>query len=600
MKKLFLLLISCWFVASLSAQTQDNAIGLFQQHNGRYNYTLIGNTLNPAANNLQLNFCHILSESAAELNLSEQQEIIAAYLYWSGSGPVDEDIALNQHPLQAQHSYSIIHTNNDLPFFVARAEITELVQEIGNGTYTFSELDISQALAEFDYCSNRTNYAGWAIVVVYHDENLPLNQLNIYDGFVAVPTEVNITLSNLNVVDQQGANIGFIAWEGDSDLAINETLRFNNNILSNPPLNPASNAFNSTNSFTGDTNLYNMDLDFYPIENFIQTGDTEASIRLTSGVNTTQGMVGDVVFISTVISVLNSQVPDASIALETPEANCQNAIYLIPYTISNTNSTNPLPVTEVGVYVQGQLVDVFSSGQILAINESISGIYELSYAATEPFEVVFEVDYLNQVYEISEQNNRASLEITPKLLPTPLPIADLVSCESSPQLGLFEWSEALANYQAESSYEIAAFWTQDDALANENPMASSQEYSANRTVYLRIENADCFVVIPWNWRLKKCILPIPNYFSVNADQINDQWNLTELLAIFPRITIHIYNRWGRLVWVNTPNDMQFSGICNQAGTWLNKELPTGTYFAVLHYNEVEIPEPSQHYLYLER
>ena len=59
------------------------------------------------------------------------------------------------------------------------------------------------------------------------------------------------------------AKIGFTAWEGDSNLAVNETLRVNGNIISNPPLNPEENAFNGTNSFTGSSQLYNMDLDFY-------------------------------------------------------------------------------------------------------------------------------------------------------------------------------------------------------------------------------------------------------------------------------------------------------------------------------------------------
>ena len=29
---------------------------------------------------------------------------------------------------------------------------------------------------------NKTNFGGWAIIVVYNNNALPLNQLNIYDG----------------------------------------------------------------------------------------------------------------------------------------------------------------------------------------------------------------------------------------------------------------------------------------------------------------------------------------------------------------------------------------------------------------------------------
>ena len=77
-------------------------------------------------------------------------------------------------------------------------------------------------------------------------------------------------------MDTNGAKIGFIAWEGDAGLAVNEVLQMNGITLSNPPLNPANNAFNGTNSFTNDSNLYNMDIDVYPIENTINVGDASA------------------------------------------------------------------------------------------------------------------------------------------------------------------------------------------------------------------------------------------------------------------------------------------------------------------------------------
>ena len=112
-------------------------------------------------------------------------------------------------------------------------------------------------------------------------------------------TNLTITLENLNVLDNIGAKIGFLAWEGDSGLAVNETLRVNGNIISNPPLNPADNAFNGTNSFTNSNELFNMDIDFYNIENNIQPGDQSAIIELTSG--------QDLVMVNNIITVLNTE-----------------------------------------------------------------------------------------------------------------------------------------------------------------------------------------------------------------------------------------------------------------------------------------------------
>jgi hypothetical protein len=60
-------------------------------------------------------------------------------------------------------------------------------------------------------------------------------------------------------------------------------------------------AFNGTNSFTGSTSLYNMDLDVYTIQNNINIGDTSAQIQLTSG--------QDFVMINAIVTKLNSQLP---------------------------------------------------------------------------------------------------------------------------------------------------------------------------------------------------------------------------------------------------------------------------------------------------
>src|SRR5210317_1334336 len=115
--------------------------------------------------------------------------------------------------------------------------------------------------------------------------SLFLNQVNVFDGMDSVSqgdNEITTTLDNLYVLDNIGAKIGFLAWEGDTALANNETLLINGNLISNPPLNPEDNAFNGTNSFTNSSELFNMDIDFYNIEENINPGDTSATITLTS------------------------------------------------------------------------------------------------------------------------------------------------------------------------------------------------------------------------------------------------------------------------------------------------------------------------------
>ena len=228
-------------------------VSLYQQYNGRYAFTFMGNTLNVMENNIQEEL-EILSESSATLNLQPGDQIVNAYLYWAGSGPGDFEVKLNNQTINADRTFLHERLIQNIPyeFFGAFADITDLVQQTGNGSYTFSDLDISDVLpSHFIF---KTNFAGWAIIIVYENENLPLNQLNVYDGLQGVPNTLSITLDNLNVIDNIGFRIGFLAWEGDSTLAITESLRINGVVIGNPPLNPINNAFNSTNSITGATN----------------------------------------------------------------------------------------------------------------------------------------------------------------------------------------------------------------------------------------------------------------------------------------------------------------------------------------------------------
>ncbi|MFY7756876.1 MAG: gliding motility-associated C-terminal domain-containing protein, partial [Flavobacterium stagni] len=243
-------------------------VGLYQQYNGRYDFTFVGNTLNLGENNTTAGCENLIAAaSSATLTLSGTQQLHQAFLYWAGSGTGDTSVSLNNQTVTATRLFSNINSSSGLPYFSAFADVTALLQSTGNGIYTLADLDISNELiTQPGYCLNRTNFAGWALVIVYSDPTLPINQVNIYDGLQSIPSSININLTNLNVVDNIGAKIGFVAWEGDSNLAVNESLRINGNVLSNPPLNPSNNAFNGTNSVTGNTQMYNMDLDIYSIQ----------------------------------------------------------------------------------------------------------------------------------------------------------------------------------------------------------------------------------------------------------------------------------------------------------------------------------------------
>lgn len=193
----------------------------------------------------------VLTSSAAQLPLSSGDSIFKAYLYWAGCGAGDFTVSLNEATIAAERTfyYERYRNGNLNQYFSAFADVTTLVQSTGAGLYTLSDLDISDVLAYYHNQGGRTNFAGWSLLLIIENDDLPLNQINIYDGLQAVPDEINIQLDNLNVVDKIGAKLGFIAWEGDSNIAENERLKINGSALSNA-LNPPDNAFNGTNTFT--------------------------------------------------------------------------------------------------------------------------------------------------------------------------------------------------------------------------------------------------------------------------------------------------------------------------------------------------------------
>lgn len=257
----------------------------YQIFSGQYDYVLVGNTLNSVENNGGP--CTILTESSATLELAADQTVVAAYLYWSGSGLGDFDVTFAGNPLTAERTFSYSLPSSSLIYFGAFVDVTGIVAANGDGVYLLSDLDLLDAIQS--YCQinggNATNFGGWTVVVVYEDDTLPVNDIRIHDGFVAVSGAnpvVSITLDEPVIYSNTTATLGLLAWEGDSQIANGENLKINGAIISDPPLNPADNLFNGTNSFTGSTVLYNMDLDFFDISGLINETDDFLAIEMNS------------------------------------------------------------------------------------------------------------------------------------------------------------------------------------------------------------------------------------------------------------------------------------------------------------------------------
>lgn len=577
----------------ISAPLVAQDIALFQQFNGRYDYTAIGNTLNTTENILNAP-CVILTSSSADLNMDGNQNVVAAYLYWAGSGSGDFEVALNGIEVTAQRTFSHNHTNNR-EFFAAFSDVTSIVSSQGNTEYTISNLDLTEVIAP--YCSNGVNFGGWAITIVYEDSNLPLNQVNVYDGLQAVPDFLSITLDNLNVLDNENAKIGFLAWEGDRFIAVNEQLTINGDVISNPPLNPANNAFNGTNSFTGATNLYNMDIDVYNIQNQINIGDTSATITLTSG--------QDVVMINNIVTVLNSQVPDATIVINDYEVYCGDFNVELFYTVSNFNSTGVLPAnTPIAFYYDDALIGASATVNDLAINasESNSIILNLPESANANVSITAVVDddgsMNGWVAESNENNNSVIAAIELLIIPEITVLPNLQGCNEGFEISSYNLYDAIEvlNY-IESN---VAFYRSLDDLENEfSPILVPDIYNnvANpETIYVRLASSPCYEIFQFNLTITNCPPYIPQGFSPNDDTKNDWFNIQGLYNIFIDHELQIYNRYGELIFKGD-NSSPWHGIVNRGLNNTGKRAPVGTYFYILNLNDPDY-DPFMGWVYL--
>lgn len=576
-------------------------ISLFEQFNGRYDYTAIGNTLNQAENNIDQSFCSLLESSSANLSLDAENEIIKAYLYWAGSGFGDTEVALNGISVSSEETYNVTYSdifNGQLEYFSCYADITDLVINEGNGVYEFSGMDISTDLMNNPgYCNNRTNFGGWSIYVIYQNDNLPLNQVNLYQGLEIINRNVQekeIILDNIDVIDNEGAKIGFLAWEGDNSLNYGESLSVNDNVISNPPLNLVDNAFNGTNTFANSTTFYNADLDVYDLENNINIGDTSATIKLTTGgINENGGFSADLIILNNIITVLNSQLPDATIEVNNFIVNCgDNSIELF-YTVNNFNSTDFLPAnTPIAFYLDGLLIGQSQTINTLNIGESESNtiIVTVPEDSNPNLTIVASVDddgtMSGTVTETNEDNNTNFIDIELLVIPDIISLPSLIGCNEGFETSTYNLYDALINLNYNETL-ISFYQSLEDLESTSNSILIPSSYNNSinpETIYVRLESPPCYEIYQFQLTIENCPPYVPNGFSPNDDNFNDWFNIQGLYDIFTGHQLKIYNRYGDIIFEGD-NDKPWSGEINSGLNNHGKIAPVGTYYYILNLND---------------
>jgi gliding motility-associated-like protein len=592
-KKIIYFIFQFLLFCPLIIKGQD--ISLFEQINGRYDFTFIGNTMNSAENNPTFGYI-TGTTSSADLNLSPSDNVIRAYLYWAGSGDGDFNVNLNGTSLVADRNFthSRFFSPNTFTYFSAFKDITSFVQNTGNGTYTLSELDIS-AFEPLHY-TRKTNFAGWAILIVYENPTLTLNQLNIYDGLQGVPDALQINLTNLFVMNNTNAKAGFIAWEGDSQLAT-ETFSVNNIVISNAS-NPVNNVFNSTNSVTGSNTLYNMDLDIYEIDNYVAVGDTNATIRLSSS--------QDFIMINTVITKLNSQLPDATIEINNPILTCDSREVTFDYAVSNLNSTEVLQAnTPITFYAENEVITTTYTQNTIPIGGSENTTINLVIPTTIPsnFRLTAVVDDTGNgtgiVRELIENNNSAQIVIQLIVSPTFNVLEDIKSCNLGFSRGIFDFSNYEELIKTDPNDTVSFYESNSNAIAAIYPLVNTSSYEAQTTpkeIFVRIENQNCYAISSFNLTTRNCPPTVYNAVSANGDGLNDTFFIEGLRDIFVNFKLEIYNRWGKHLWTGTNNKENWDGTVEHGIG--NYKAPDGTYFYLLYLNDPDYPDTLVGYLYI--
>ena len=598
-----LLVTLLFFLASGFLWSQN--ISLYHQFNGRYDFTFIGNTMNPIENSFQ-NTPTIYTSSSANLSLLNTDLVEAAYLYWAGCGSGDFNVNLNSTALTAERTFMFQKTSGSVTFdyFSAFTNITSIVKSTGNATYTLSNLDVTAFIDQ--HFQIRTNFAGWAIVIVYKNNLLPLNQLNVYDGLQSIPIGqvtqpeigLTITLNSLNVIDNNDAKIGFLAWEGDSGIAENESLRINGSLISNPPLNPSTNAFNGTNSFTNTSNLYNMDLDVYPIQNNIAIGDTSAVIKLTSG--------QDFVIINAVVTKLNSQLPDATIDNQSITQLCDSRKIVLNYQVKNFNATNALNAgTPIAFYADNQLIGQSITNTTIPIDGFLNQIITVTIPDNVPdnFVLKLAVDDVGNgagtVTELIENNNSLSISMSLWFSPKFNILPDLISCNQGFSVGSFDFSTYFNLVNKDPLNQVTFYDNEIDANIEINPILNTSSYVAHtspKKIYVKLKNQFCYSMTSFNLITKNCAPTVYNFIT-NTTISNSEFYIDGLRTIFVHFKLEIYNRWGRLIWVGNDSKPNWSGESDFGISVSNSKVADGTYYYILNLNDPNYPEPINGFLY---
>jgi uncharacterized repeat protein (TIGR01451 family) len=299
-------------LGSSHAFAQAAPITRFARFVGNVNFVATGGSLRNSATNT----CTVsATNTAAVAGIPGGSTLLAAYLYWGGSGgTVDANVTLNGNAIAASRTFTTTFVNGgtNFPYFGGFANVTALVA--GNGNFTFGGLTVATGNP---HCGSSAVVSGWGLVVIYQRAAENLRAINVYDGLqffrgsslTLAPDGFRVPTSGID------GRVAIISWEGDPQNStplngFSEQMTFNGNALddginvagSNPLVQPYDGTVNSIGVATS----YGVDVDTFTVNPFLAPGQTSATTVYSAG--------GDLVLLTAqVVSVTSDRVVDLNI-----------------------------------------------------------------------------------------------------------------------------------------------------------------------------------------------------------------------------------------------------------------------------------------------
>lgn len=92
---------------------------------------------------------------------------------------------------QTKQNFNITNNGQTVGFYVRSANVTQLVQNAQNGSYTTG--GVPALIEAIDSRTSDTNHAGWTLAVVYENQSLPLRDLTLWAGGTVVSPSTGST-----------------------------------------------------------------------------------------------------------------------------------------------------------------------------------------------------------------------------------------------------------------------------------------------------------------------------------------------------------------------------------------------------------------------